>query len=208
VKLPFSMDVLLWRSWLPLIRLADCDEAMVAALVESGPDAKQSEYYLTLVHDAPALIARSRLFNAIMYGRRGLPRAERELAATAESRANGCVFCASVHSRLYAKLSKDSETMHRLLEHGPGAAMSARSRAIVDYAIRLGASPPTAGEADISALRAVGLSEGEIMDTTHAIAIFAWANRLMLSLGEPEPDTADAISTAPAISMARTNLTG
>jgi alkylhydroperoxidase family enzyme len=29
------------------------------------------------------------------------------------------------------------------------------------------------------------LSEGEVLDLLHSDAIFAWANRLMLNLGEP-----------------------
>jgi len=57
---------------------------------------------------------------------------------------------------------------------------------IVNYAIRLGAGRPAADDSDILALRAVGLTDPEIIDVTHAIAIFAWANRLMMSLGEPE----------------------
>jgi len=31
----------------------------------------------------------------------------------------------------------------------------------------------------------VGLSELEVLDLIHSVAIFAWANRLMLNLGEP-----------------------
>jgi alkylhydroperoxidase family enzyme len=30
-----------------------------------------------------------------------------------------------------------------------------------------------------------GLNDSEVLDLIHAIAIFAWANRLMLNLGEP-----------------------
>ncbi|SIT65185.1 hypothetical protein SAMN04487769_0478 [Burkholderia sp. b14] len=37
----------------------------------------------------------------------------------------------------------------------------------------------------IDALHEVGLTKAEILDLSHAIAIFAWANRLMLTLGEP-----------------------
>jgi len=37
----------------------------------------------------------------------------------------------------------------------------------------------------VERLRAVGLSDGEILDYTHAVAIFGWANRLMQTLGEP-----------------------
>jgi alkylhydroperoxidase family enzyme len=29
------------------------------------------------------------------------------------------------------------------------------------------------------------LNEGEVLDLLHSDAIFAWANRLMLNLGEP-----------------------
>ena len=36
----------------------------------------------------------------------------------------------------------------------------------------------------LQALRAAGLSHQEILDALHAAAIFAWANRLMLNLGE------------------------
>lgn len=34
-------------------------------------------------------------------------------------------------------------------------------------------------------LREAGLNDGEILDLIQAVAIFAWANRLMLNLGEP-----------------------
>ena len=39
--------------------------------------------------------------------------------------------------------------------------------------------------ADIQALKDVGLSDAEVLDLLHSDAIFAWANRLMLNLGEP-----------------------
>jgi alkylhydroperoxidase family enzyme len=34
-------------------------------------------------------------------------------------------------------------------------------------------------------LKEVGLAELEILDLIHSVALFAWANRLMLNLGEP-----------------------
>jgi alkylhydroperoxidase family enzyme len=36
-------------------------------------------------------------------------------------------------------------------------------------------------------LRQNGLSDLEILDLIHAVAMFAWANRLMQTLGEPVP---------------------
>jgi alkylhydroperoxidase family enzyme len=38
----------------------------------------------------------------------------------------------------------------------------------------------------VDALRAAGLDDGSILDVINGAAFFNWANRLMLSLGEPE----------------------
>lgn len=43
---------------------------------------------------------------------------------------------------------------------------------------------------DIELLRGVGLDDVEIIDLLHAVAIFAWANRLMQNLGEAAPAAA------------------
>jgi uncharacterized peroxidase-related enzyme len=45
--------------------------------------------------------------------------------------------------------------------------------------------PQSLGEDDIAPLRAVGMGDEEVVDLLHAVAIFGWANRLMLNLGEP-----------------------
>jgi uncharacterized peroxidase-related enzyme len=181
----FSLALLDWKSHVDPVPLAECTPEQISVLEESNSAAKESEYYLTLVHDAPALRARSRLFNAVMYGRGGAQRQDRELAATAESILNGCEYCTSVHARLFVQLSKDEATMQRMLSDGLDIELNPKRRAIVDYAVRLAATPSRADTSDIAALRAVGLSSLEIMDITNAIAMFAWANRLMLTLGEP-----------------------
>ena len=41
------------------------------------------------------------------------------------------------------------------------------------------------GPEQLQPLRDAGLSDLEMLDAIHATAIFAWANRLMLNLGEP-----------------------
>ena len=54
------------------------------------------------LHDAPALRKRSALFNAIMYGQGGLPRAERELGAAVEPILNGCVYCTCMRGSTFS----------------------------------------------------------------------------------------------------------
>ena len=51
-------------------------------------------------------------------------------------------------------------------------------------------TPPEASRGDILALRRVGLSNAEILDLANAVAMFAWANRLMLTLGEAKAPAA------------------
>ncbi|MGU7838189.1 peroxidase-related enzyme [Burkholderia sp. AW33-5] len=119
-------------------------------------------------------------------------RAERELASTAVSRVNGCVYCASVHAQRFTQLAKRTDAIDQVFDDPSTAGTTARERAIIRYAIALTERPDTLDENDIAALEAEGLTHEEILDLSHAIAIFAWANRLMLTLGEPvfpEPAT-------------------
>jgi len=184
-KLKFTADPVDWRAWLAPITLETATPEQVAVLEESTPTAKTSPYYLLLVRDVDVLRERSRLYNAIMYGPRGLPRADRELAAVAVSRVNGCVYCASVHIQRYIQLTKRPEIMQRLIDEGVEAELPPRERAIVDFAVKLTRTPSALTSDDLKPLRQLGLTDQEILDLTHATAMFAWANRLMQTLGEP-----------------------
>lgn len=185
-KIAFTTEELDWHSWLEPVKVEEASEEQIAVLEESNSRAKTSQYYLTLVHDTEALRQRSRLYNAVLYGRDGLPRAERELSTVAVSRINGCPYCASVHSRVYIQLSKKPEIIQSIFENGvDDADLPPRERALVEYAAKLTRHPTKMSAADLEPLRAVGLSDLEILDATHAVAMFAWANRLMQTLGEP-----------------------
>ena len=67
---------------------------------------------------------------------------------------------------------------------GPLWPNHARERAIVQASIALTRDPAKFTAEQLKPLRAAGLSSLEILDLIHAIAIFAWANRLMQNLGE------------------------
>jgi uncharacterized peroxidase-related enzyme len=186
----FTLETVGWAAWLDTVDLASATPAQIAVLEESTPTAKTSPYYLLLVHDVDVLRQRSRLFNAVMYGQKGLPRVERELATVAVSMVNGCIYCASVHAQRFAQLTKKPEIIQRFFDQGFETALEPRYRAIVDYAVKLTHAPDGVSAADLAPLRQAGLSELEILDLTHAVAMFAWANRLMQTLGEPVRPTA------------------
>ena len=181
----FTLEALDWAPWLPPVVESEATAEQDAVVRKTTPAGWGSAYFALLAHDIAALRARTDLFQGIMYGPGGLRRADRELATVAVSRVNGCVYCASVHSRLYVQLSKNQELMERLLAEGVTTELPERERAIVDYAAKLTNDPERLTGDDIAPLRAAGLSDQEILDATHAAALFAWANRLMLTLGEP-----------------------
>ena len=181
----FTMDSLEWEPWIEPVDLAAATAEQREALKVTPSNMAVSAYSLVLAHDPEALAQRTPLYNAVMYAPRGLPRADRELGALAASRVNGCVYCASVHSRRFVELAKQLEVVERIYDKGPAAELDERRQAVFDFAVKLTRSPPSAGEAEIAALRRVGLGDLEILDLTNAVAMFAWANRLMQTLGEP-----------------------
>lgn len=184
---PFTMDVLTWRPWLETVDETGATPEQAALVDAVAPSPDSRAYYALLAHDVPALRERTALFNAIMYGPGGVRRSDRELASVAASLVNGCVYCTSVHARRYAQLTKDEATMKRLLDEGLGTDLGERERAIVEYAVALTRNPAAMTVADLAPLRRAGLSDMEILDVTHAAAMFAWANRLMQTLGEGVP---------------------
>jgi len=181
----WTLDELDWAPWLAPVALETASEAQREALKITPSNKGVSAYSLTLAHDPESLEHRSPLYNAIMFGPKGLPRADRELGALIASRINGCVYCASVHARRFAGLTKDEETVARIYKEGVDIAFEARRAAIVAYAAKLTKNPAAIDASDLPPLKAAGLSELEILDLTHAVAMFAWANRLMQTLGEP-----------------------
>lgn len=181
----FTNEVLGWKAWLPTVDLNSATPEQVAVLEESHPQAKTSDYYLTLAHHPDILRQRSQAFNAIMYAPGGLSRAERELASTVVSCVNRCVYCASVHAQRFEQLAKRNDVIREVFADPATAGTNAREKAIVGFAIDLTLNPAAIDASHINALREQGLDDGQVLDLIHAISIFAWANRLMLNLGEP-----------------------
>ncbi|HXM54253.1 MAG TPA: alkylhydroperoxidase domain protein [Candidatus Dormibacteraeota bacterium] len=177
----FTQAELGWQPWVaPLGEDEAGPEEQAALGARAG-----SPYFRLLARDPAVLVERTATDVAIFRSEGGLPRAERELGAVAASLVNGCVYCASVHARFASHFSGRSDDVQRLLDQGLEAPLDDRWRALVGFAAALGQTPPRADASDVAALREVGLDDLEILDLAQATAFFAWANRLMLTLGEP-----------------------
>src|SRR5262249_3119313 len=180
----FTRAQLDWLPWLEPLAADALTPRHIASLVDAARI--KSPYFRLLARDPDALLARTRTDKDIFYNAdAGLPREERELAAAAASRVNGCIYCASVHSRFAATYSKREADVQRLLDGGVTADLGERWTAIVAAGGALTATPIAFGPEHVERLRQAGLDDLAISDVIHAAAFFNWANRLMLSLGEP-----------------------
>jgi alkylhydroperoxidase domain protein len=180
----FTVAMLDWLPWLAPPEEAELTERQKTSLVD--PARSKSAYFRLLARDPDILEARTRTDKDIFYNTTsGLPRAERELSAAATSRHNGCIYCASVHARHAITFSKRVDDVQRLLDEGVLADLGERWNAIVAASVALTATPIGFGSEHITRLRAAGLDDAEIVDVINGAAFFNWANRLMLSLGEP-----------------------
>lgn len=178
----FTRDELGWSPWIAPFEAADATDEQRAVL----PGRRlESPYFRLLALDPAVLGERTATDMGIFYTHGGLPRADRELSAAVTSRVNGCIYCASVHARHAAQLGNRPDDVDRLLDEGIAAALDDRWRAVTDFAAALTVTPPAATAAQLDRLRALGLSDLELLDVIQSAAFFGWANRLMLTLGEP-----------------------
>ena len=179
--------------WIPHIEpveVAAATPEQLAAMQVTPSAGKVSPYVRTLAHDPDSYLARTELFNAIMYVEGGLQLQDRELGALSASMHNGCAYCATVHAERHSKYADSTDTVYALMS-GQESALSPRDAAIVDFARDLSRTPPRATASQVAALYEQGFDDFEMIDLIHAIAIFGWANRLMHVLGRSVPTGSD-----------------
>src|SRR4051812_48200642 len=156
VPVVFTRALLDWLPWLEPLAVEALSERHIAALVDAAR--VKTAYFRLLARDPDALRARTLTDKDIFYNSdAGLPRAERELAAAATSRFNGCIYCASVHARFSATYSKREADVQRLLDEGVNADLGERWNAIVTASVALSATPITVGTPHVEPLLRPGL---------------------------------------------------
>ena len=100
---------------------------------------------------------------------------------------NGCGYCVEHHSAGLARLLKDEARSAAigaaLAADKPEQAFAGRELAALRYARTLTREPSRLARADVEALRAAGLDDGEILEVNQVASYFAYANRTVLGLG-------------------------
>jgi uncharacterized peroxidase-related enzyme len=139
--------------------------------------------------NAEAMARHLGLYVTLMFGESALTRAEREFIAVVVSSANHCEYCVNHHARPLRSYWKDDERVDAAIRDWREAPLSPRERALAAYAEKLTRAPGDVAEEDVAALRALGLSECDILDVNMITAYFNFVNRIAAGLGvEHTPD--------------------
>ena len=183
----FTRRIVDWTPWIETVDETGATPDQLAIVDEIvGSRQTGRTYWATLAHDADVLRHRHDLFPETLRDKSdegGSPRSDLELSAVAASRATGCVYCASVHARAYQQLTRNTGLIDAVLADGAAAAIPEREHALVVFSAKLAEAPEDVSTTDLRPLRDAGYSDLEIADIAYASAMFAWANRLLLTLG-------------------------
>lgn len=123
------------------------------------------------------------LYMSIMFGQSGLSRAEREAVAVVVSATNDCIYCVQHHVEALRHFTDDEETLEMLMTADGLETLEPRLSNIVRHAEKLTSAPSAMTESDLGELRAVGLSDRDILDLTLVTSYFNFVNRIAQGLG-------------------------
>lgn len=119
--------------------------------------------------------------DALMDGESGLSKAEREMIVVATSGVNHCHYCVVSHGAILRIRTKNPTIADQVAVNYHQAEITARERAILDYAMKVSRHSSEVSQADKDQARAAGLSDEDIWDIGSISAFFAMSNRLASS---------------------------
>ena len=122
-------------------------------------------------------------YMAILYGKSGLSRQQREMIAATVSNGNGCLYCTTHHSEALSNYLKDLAAIQAIKTDFGTAPIGPKEKAMLAYAVKLTKTPAAMNDADVGKLRQAGFSDSDILDITFVASYFNFVNRLVLSLG-------------------------
>lgn len=128
------------------------------------------------------------LYNDLMLGESGLSKLEREMIAVAVSAHNRCYYCLTAHGAAVRQYSGNPLLGEQIVMNYRVARISKRQRAMLDFAVKLTASPANVEEADRERLRRAGFTERDIWDIAAVIGFFNMSNRVA-SATDMRPNT-------------------
>ena len=134
--------------------------------------------FLALAHRPAEWRAFFAYHDALMEKDTGLTKAEREMIVVATSGRNDCLYCVVAHGAILRIRAKNPRLADQLAVNPQRAELTARQRAMVDFALKVAEASATIDESDFAAVRGAGFSDDEIWDIGAIAAFFSMSNRL------------------------------
>ena len=107
-----------------------------------------------------------------------LSKAEREMIVTVTSAHNECLYCVVAHGALVRIYDKAPMLADQLAVNYRKANISARQRAMLDFAMKVCTRSQEVDDADFDALHAHGFDDEDIWDIAAITAFFGLSNRM------------------------------
>ncbi len=108
----------------------------------------------------------------------GLSKGEREMIVVATSGLNECIYCVVAHGAILRIREKDPLIADQIATNYRKADISARQRAMLDFAVKVSRSAQEVSEQDIENLMKQGFTEEDVWDIGSISALFALSNRI------------------------------
>ena len=128
--------------------------------------------------DMPKLEAFVAMYNDLMLAPSGLSKLEREMIAVAVSSQNRCYYCLTAHGAAVRQYSGNPLLGEHIVMNYRVARLNKRQRAMLDFAVKLTASPWSVEEGDRERLRRAGFSDRDIWDISAIAGFFNMSNRV------------------------------
>jgi uncharacterized peroxidase-related enzyme len=124
-----------------------------------------------------------KMYNSVMLAESSLSKLEREMIAVVVAAINRCVYCQTSHGAGVRTLSGDPILGDLLVQNYRAAKLSARQRAMLDFAAKMAENSATITEADRQGLRDVGFDDRAIWDIAAVAGFFSMSSRMSNALG-------------------------
>src|SRR6202161_2993148 len=134
--------------------------------------------FLTLAFRPDEFRAFFAYHDALMEKDGGLTKAEREMIVVATSSANQCQYCVIAHGAILRIRAKNPQIADQIAANYRKADITARQRAMLDFAMKVSAEAHKVSEQDFVELEGQGFSNDDIWDITAIAAFFALSNRM------------------------------
>src|ERR1700712_4767173 len=134
--------------------------------------------FLTLAHRPDEFRAFFAYHDALMDRDGGLTKAEREMIVVATSSANQCQYCVIAHGAILRIRAKNPLIADQVAVNYRKADITARQRAMLDFAMKVSAEAHKVSEQDFADLASHGFSDDDVWDIAAIAAFFALSNRM------------------------------